>query len=127
MYKRQPVASALKAGTKYTFHQDTPVIQPNMLQTIWCAVNRVTKEGIVIGEQEKISPLDAIKGVTINAAYQYFEEDKKGSVRAGKQADLIILSENPLKVDPWKIKDIQVLATIKDGETVYCAEDNGNI
>lgn len=107
----------------YTLHQDTPVILPNMLETIWCAVNRITKEGVVIGEQEKVSPLDALKGVTINAAYQYFEEDKKGSIKEGKLADLVILDKNPLKVDPMTIKDIKVVETIKEGKTLYRAKE----
>ena len=62
-----------------------------------------------------------MKGVTINAAYEYFEENEKGSIKPGKRADLIILSDNPLKVDPMAIKDIKVLETIKDGVTVYTA------
>ena len=116
-----PAKSALDKGVVYTFHQDTPVIQPNMLETIWCAVNRVSKTGIVMGKSERISPLDALKGVTINAAYQYFEEKSKGSIREGKNADLVILDRNPLKVKPMEIKDIQVLETVKDGVTVYQA------
>ena len=116
-----PAKSALDKGVVYTFHQDTPVILPNMLETVWCAVNRMSKTGIVLGESERISPLDALKGVTINAAYQYFEEKSKGSIREGKHADLVILDRNPLKVDPGEIKNIQVLETMKDGISVFKA------
>ncbi|MBR4945318.1 MAG: amidohydrolase family protein, partial [Peptococcaceae bacterium] len=63
----------------------------------------------------------ALKGITINAAYSYFEEDSKGSIKEGKRADLVVLDANPLKVDPMAIKDIKVLETIKDGVTVYTA------
>ena len=118
-YKISPAKSALDKNIPYTFHQDTPVILPNMLETVWCAVNRITKDGIVLGDFEKITPLDALKGVTINAAMQYFEDDKKGSLKPGKLADLIILDKNPLKVNPLKIKDIAVLETIKEGKTLY--------
>lgn len=75
-----------------------------MLETIWCAVNRVTKNGMLLGEVERISPLDAIKAVTINGAYEYFEENTKGSIKEGKLADLIILDKNPLKVNLWILK-----------------------
>ena len=57
--------------------------------------------------------------MTINAAYQYFEEDRKGSIRVGKDADLVILDRDPLTVHPMEIKDIQVLETIKRGKSVY--------
>ncbi|HEF0371473.1 TPA: amidohydrolase [Clostridioides difficile] len=118
-FKISPLKTTIEKGLIYTLHQDTPVIAPNMLETVWCAVNRITKKGVQIGENEKISPLDALKGVTINAAYQYFEEDKKGSIKEGKLANLIILDENPLTIDPMKIKDIKVLQTIREGEVLY--------
>ena len=111
--------SAQDKGILYTFHQDSPVIEPNMLETIWCAVNRITKNGVLLGEEERVSPLDALKAVTKNAAYQYFEEDIKGTLKEGKLADLVILDKNILKVDPMEIKDIQVLETIKEGETIF--------
>lgn len=75
----------------------------------------------MIGADQKIGVYDALKGVTINAAYEYFEENEKGSIKPGKRADLVILSQNPLKVDAMAIKDIKVLETIKDGVTVYIA------
>ena len=111
--------SAEDKGIIYTFHQDSPVIYPNMLETIWCAVNRVTKKGVLLGADERISPLSAVKAVTKNAAYQYFEEDIKGTLKEGKLADLVILDKNILKVDTMDIKDIQVLETIKEGKTIF--------
>lgn len=117
-----PVKSAARRRIPFTLHQDTPVIAPNMLETIWCAVNRVTKRGVALGKEERADPLTALKGVTIHAAHQYFEEDTKGSIKAGKLADLVILDKNPLKVEPMEIRDIRVLSTIKDGECVYRRE-----
>ncbi|MGL4109745.1 amidohydrolase [Clostridium sp. LP20] len=118
-FKISPLRSAIKKGVLYTLHQDSPVIAPNMLETVWAATNRSTKSGVIIGADERISPLEALKGVTINAAYQYFEEDKKGSITEGKLADLVILDKNPLKVDPMEIKNIQVLETLKEGKRLF--------
>lgn len=114
-----PLHASLEEGIRFTLHQDTPVIAPNMLETVWCAVNRQTKEGVILGEEERISPLEALKAVTIHSAYQYFEEDIKGSLEEGKLANLIILDQNPLTIDPMKIKEIKVLETIREGETLY--------
>lgn len=113
-----PAASALQAGVPFTFHQDTPVIEPDMLETIWCSINRLTKGGTKL-DAEAIPVRDALRAVTINAAYQYFEENEKGSIRPGKRADFVILDKNPLTVAPMELKNIRVLQTIKDGETIY--------
>lgn len=118
-----PAASALEEGILFTFHQDAPVIEPNMLETVWCAVNRVTKTGVVLGEKERIPVLEALKAVTVNGAYQYFEEREKGSIREGKRADLVVLDKNPLEMDVEKIRDIRVMETYKDGERVFKLED----
>lgn len=114
-----PVKSAIREGVNYTFHQDTPVLPPNMLDTLWCAVNRITKEGVVLGEEERITPLEALRAVTVHAAYQYFEENQKGSLAPGKLADLVILDRNPLTADPASLREIRVLKTIKEGQVVY--------
>lgn len=114
-----PAKSAQMLGLPYTFHQDTPVIEPNMLETVWCAVNRRTKDGMVLGEEQRLTPYEAFKGITVNAAYQYFEELEKGTLEVGKKADLVILSQNPLKVPVEEIKQISVYATIKDGIERY--------
>lgn len=110
---------ALDKGIIFTFHQDSPVIKPNMLETIWCAVNRTTKDGILLGKDERISPMEALKAVTKNAAYQYFEENIKGTLKEGKLADLVILDKNILKVKPSEIRGIKVVETIKEGKTIF--------
>lgn len=114
-----PVKDALDRGMVINFHQDTPITKPNMLHSVWCAVNRLSRQGVVIGEDQKIGVYDALKAVTINAAYEYFEEDSKGSIKPGKRADLVILDRCPMDVEPMEIKDIKVLETIKDGKTIY--------
>ena len=114
-----PAGSSSKKQIVYTFHQDSPVIEPNMFETIWCEVNRKTKDGKTLGEKEKVDVMEALKAVTINSAYQYFEENEKGSIKEGKNADLIVTDKNLLKIDKDEIKNIQVLETIKNGETIY--------
>ncbi len=114
-----PTAAALKSGIRFTFHQDTPVIAPNMLETVWCALERRTRGGVLLGEGERISALQALKAVTINAAYQYFEEGTKGSIEPGKNADFVLLDADPLAVESDGIKDIRVLKTVVNGETVF--------
>lgn len=68
---------------------------------------------------QRVSVLQALRAVTVNAAYQYFEEDVKGSLKEGKMADMVVLDSNPLKVDPVDVKGIRVLATLKNGAVVY--------
>lgn len=114
-----PVRSAIQSGVIYTFHQDTPVLPPDMLDTLGCAMARTTRKGTVLGTSERVSAYEALKAVTINAAYQYHEEDEKGSIRAGKRADLVILGQNPLEANAQEIKSIPVLTCIKDGQIVY--------
>lgn len=114
-----PVRDAINRGVVVNFHQDTPVTKPNMLHSIWCAVNRISRNGVEIGKEQRISVYEALKAVTINAAYEYFEENEKGSLEVGKRADMVILSDSPLKVDIKQIRNICVLETIKDGEVVF--------
>ena len=121
-YRISPVRSAIERNIPYTFHQDTPVLPPDMIFTLWTAVNRKTRTGEVIGPDQRVSIMEAIRAITINAAYQYFEEDSKGSITPGKRADLVILDKNPLKVNVDEIKNIKVLETIKDGRTIYSTQ-----
>ena len=118
-YKISPANTTLKNNLIFTFHQDTPVLEPNMLETIDIAVNRKTKSGVILGEDEKIDVYDALKAVTINSAYSYFEENEKGSLKEGKIADLVILDKNPLKIDKQKINTIRICSTWKNGKEVF--------
>lgn len=116
-----PAHSALEHGIRFTLHQDAPVIRPDMMETVWCAVNRLTRNGVLLGAKERISVEDALRAVTINGAYQYFEENKKGSIAPGKLADFVILERNPLEADPMELRTIRVMATIKEGKCIYRA------
>ena len=117
--KISPIKSALNKGLHVTSHTDAPVAFPNLMMIMWTTVNRVSRTGVVIGADERLTPYEALQSITIWGAYQHFEENKKGSLAAGKLGDMVVLSENPLKVDPMKIKDIVVLETIKEGKSVY--------
>lgn len=114
-----PMGWAEEFGLTYTIHMDAPVAFPDQLLNMWTAVNRVTRSGDVLGEHHRITPYQALEAVTKTAAYQNFEEDEKGTIEVGKRADLVVLDKSPLAVEPMKIKDIKVLETIKDGNTVF--------
>ena len=110
----------LRAGLPFTFSHDAPVSpQPWILALVDAGTNRQSASGQVIGPDERISPYDGLRAVTAMAAYQLKEEKTKGTLEAGKLADLVILEKNPLKVDPVTIKDIAVIETIKEGKTVF--------
>ena len=93
------------------------------MKTISCAVNRITRNGIPLDQNQAVSVMDALKAVTLNAAYQYGEEQDKGSLASGKKANLVILNQNPLDVPKRDLEQIQVLATIVDGAVLYQAEE----
>jgi hypothetical protein len=114
-----PAASALKRGMVFTQHHDAPVALPSSIMVLFSQVNRTTRTGQLLGPEQRVSVMDAIRSITINGAYQYFEERSKGSLEPGKLADLVILDRNPLTIDPAAIKDIQVVETIKAGRTIY--------
>jgi len=114
-----PLKSSVERGIRFTVHDDTPVTPVNPLQLVWVGVNRLTKSNKVLGPKQRISVKEALRAVTIDAAWQNFEEDIKGSIEAGKLADFVILAQNPLAVETVNIKDIAVLETIVGGRTVY--------
>jgi hypothetical protein len=118
-----PTASSLDRGIKFTLHNDAPIVPPEVLRLIWSASNRLTRTGKVLGPDQTISIEESLKAVTVNAAYQYFEEDLKGTIEVGKQADFVILSANPLNVPKNEILDLKVMQTVARGETVFLAAE----
>ena len=114
-----PIATADKMGLKYTNHSDDTVTPVDPLFSVWSAVNRTSRSGKVIGKNERATPYQALKAITSNPAYEYFEEDSKGTLTPGKLADLVILDANPLTIEANKLKDIKVIKTIKEGKTIY--------
>lgn len=114
-----PARWAVERGVHFTIHNDAPVVPPHIMRLVSIAVNRTTRSGHVLGPQQRLTVQEALHAVTLGAAYQYFEEDTKGSITAGKQADLIILERNPLAADPEDLENIRVLETFSRGRSVY--------
>ena len=114
-----PAGSALAWGIPFTFHQDSPVIPPDMLETLWCACVRRTKTGRVLGAEERIPVEAALRAVTQTAALQYGLERELGTLRPGKRADFVLLSGDPLRTPPEELKKLQVERTIQRGRTIW--------
>lgn len=114
-----PTGWLMERDIKFSIHSDAPVTFPNAMRILDSAVNRVTRTGDILGETHRLRPMDALKAMTIWPAYQHFEENSKGSLEVGKLADMVILDRDPLTIDRKNLVDIQILATIKEGVTVY--------
>jgi predicted amidohydrolase YtcJ len=114
-----PLKSAQKRGIRFSIHSDCPVTPVSPLFCVFAAVNRVTGNGRVLGSEFRLTPEEALRAVTIDAAWQTFEESIKGTIEEGKLADFTILAENPLEGDPMRIKDIRVEEVIIGDKTVF--------
>ncbi len=114
-----PMRDAIDKGLKPTNHTDFVVAPLDQMFMLWSAVNRVTRSGEVLGPDQRVTPMEGLRAMTINVALQYGEQGSKGSIEDGKLADLVILDKNPLTVDKMAIKDIKVVETIKEGKTIY--------
>jgi len=114
-----PMKSAGEKGIIFSNHTDFNVTPLDPMLTIWTAVARESRSGKIIGKDQRISAYEALKALTIYPAWQYKEENTKGSLEVGKLADLVILSANPLSVDTPDIRDITVEATYKEGRAVF--------
>jgi predicted amidohydrolase YtcJ len=110
-----PCGAAKREGVSFSFHADPPVSPIGHLHTMWCAVNRLTPKGRVLGEHEKISAYDALYAATVDAAYQIHMDHEIGSIEVGKRADFTVLDESPLDVAPMAIKDIPIWGTVLGG------------
>ena len=117
-----PMRSAQARGLRPANHTDFNVSPLNQIFTIHTAVNRLSRSGQTIGADERITPLEALEAITIDGARMYGEQATKGSIEAGKLADLVVLSANPLTVPPGSIETIRVEETIKDGKTVWAGK-----
>ena len=117
-----PTKSTLNRNMPFTVHNDAPVVPPDMIRLLWSTTNRNTRSGKVLGEEQKISTYAALEAMTINAAYQHFEDNIKGSIEVGKLADLVVLSEDPLSIETKDLLKLKVIATYSHGKEIFNAE-----
>ncbi|NCF20250.1 MAG: amidohydrolase family protein [Haliea sp.] len=113
-----PARWAQQYGLRFSSHLDTPVTPMRPLQAVWSQVQRQTTGGDVLGEEQRIGVLEALRAVTIDAAWQVFQDDNRGSLEPGKYADLVVLSGNPVD-DPMGLRELQVERTLVGGATIY--------
>lgn len=116
---------AIDRSIPYAIHNDPPVSPPDALHSMWVAVNRLTSSGKVLGPDQRITPEQALLAYTREAAVVLGIEDTVGTLEAGKYADFVVLSENPMKIDPMKIKDITVIATVMNGKVTHMVSQRG--
>jgi predicted amidohydrolase YtcJ/heat shock protein HslJ len=120
-----PMRDAIDAGLRPTNHTDFVVAPLDQMMMLWSAVNRVSRGAAEIGADQRITAYESLKAMTEWVAEQYGEEDSKGTLEVGKLADLVILDRDPLQVEPMAIRDIKVVQTLKEGETIYPAPSDG--
>ncbi len=121
--RMSPTKSALDRDLRFSVHLDTPVTPMIPVLAVWSAVNRISTGGRVIGEEQRIDPMQALRAVTIDAAWQIFREEELGSIEVGKLADLVVLAGNPLE-QPDAIRDLEVEQTFVGGVTIYQSKND---
>jgi hypothetical protein len=118
-----PTGWARKRGMIFTSHHDAPVAFPDSMRVLDATVTRRARgSGRIVGPDQRVDVITALKAMTIWPAYQHFEEKRKGSLEVGKLADFVVLSKDPTAVKPETIADIKVNETIKEGKTIYRLE-----
>ena len=110
------IGTSFREGITTTLHSDFTMAPAQPLMSMWVAVNRINEKGNVMCEEERITPQQGLEAITINAARVLGLDHEIGSIRAGKKADFTVLQENPLEIDPIRIKDIDIKATVFEGK-----------
>lgn len=117
--KLLPIKTAASAGLAYAMHADKPMFESDPISLMSTAIQRQTRQGDTLGFDQALSIEECLRAMTINAAWQLQMEDKIGSIKAGKYADFVVLDQNPLQTTPENFRDISILQTIVNGNTVY--------
>jgi len=118
-----PTGWCVKRAMKFSTHHDAPVAFPNSMRVLDATVTRRSRSGDIIGPDQRVDVMTALKAMTLWPAWQHFEEDTKGSIEVGKLADFVILDKDPTAVDAETIDQIKVVETIKEGVTVFDVAD----
>jgi predicted amidohydrolase YtcJ len=111
-----PCATAIATGVPFAIHSDAPVTPLGPLFTAWCAVNRRTSSGRLLGRAQCIPVADALHAITLGAAYTLKLDSEIGSIEAGKQADFAVLEDDPTEIAPEKLRDVRIWGTVLGGE-----------
>ncbi|MCM3570395.1 amidohydrolase [Neobacillus mesonae] len=114
-----PLAEAVKHNLLFTLHSDCPITSISPIFSVWLAVNRMTRDGDILGPEQRIDLVTALKSMTIYGAELNFDEKITGSIEIGRQADFVVLEADPTAVNPMDIKDIKIQATFIEGKPVY--------
>lgn len=114
-----PTGWLMQEGMMFGTHHDAPVALPDSMRVLSATVTRRSRSGAVIGEDHRVPVDTALKAMTIWPAWQHFEEDRKGTITAGKLADLVVLSDDPTSVPEDQLDDLLVMETYKEGVSVY--------
>jgi predicted amidohydrolase YtcJ len=119
-----PTGWLMARNMMFGTHHDAPVAFPDSMRVLDATVTRRSRSGDILGPDHRVDVMTALKAMTLWPAWQHFEEDRKGSIEAGKLADFVILSDDPTAVDPEKLDQLRVLITIKEDKVVYDAENS---
>ena len=117
-------ATAIRLGVPFAIHSDAPVTPLGPLFTAWCAVNRLTASGYLLGPNERITVADALRAITLGAAYSLKMDQEIGSIEVGKRADFAVLEDDPTAVAPVDLKDIPVWGTVLEGRIFSARDEN---
>ena len=114
-----PFQAALKAGLRPSNHSDAPVTPLDPMAQLWSSMTRLSQTGVVSGPEQRLSAWEGLQMLTTGPAWQIFEENRKGRIKAGLLADFVVLDKNPLTTPVDQIRNIKLLETVKEGESIW--------